>query len=238
MTVDVLFTAWNRLDYTRVTYELLIENTDWSSVRRLIVYDDASVDGTAEYLADAIYRCPAASIFESRERGGPVAMMLDYLRAQSDRADAFVKIDNDIAVPPGWLPTLLDTASRYPDVELLGMQAGMTGEPPDGYGDPYEVRYCSHIGGVGLMRVPAFRDRPPMVADGRFGFTQWQERHGVTTAWVMPDLRCPQLDLIPDEPFASLSAVYTRVGWQRQWPPYHPASRSLWSWIPTRTETT
>jgi glycosyltransferase involved in cell wall biosynthesis len=218
-SLDVLFFSWNRLAFTEQTFELLLQNTAWERVRRLLVYDDGSTDGTREYLEAALTRAPIASHFAYVGFGSPVASMNVYL--DDDPADAFAKVDNDIAVPPGWLDAMVGVLDGHPELELLGMEAGQTelagrdGKPWDGV---YRYRDCSHIGGVGLMRSSAFLTRPRPVAKGRFGFTEWQHDENPTRGWIEPDLLVPQLDRIPLEPWLSLSESYRARRWQRIWP--------------------
>lgn len=232
MSLEILYLAWNRRRMTETSFRLLHANTDWTLVDRLIVYDDGSEDGTAEWLAQAGRQIHVPAFeFRPITFRSPAATMNDYL-ATTD-ADLFVKIDNDIAVPPDWLPAMLGVMARNPWLELLGMEAARGGPfydpefPLDGYG--YEAG--SHIGGVGLMRVDAFHKRPPLMARGRFGFTEWQHRHEPERGWITPDLPVVQLDLIPEEPWASLAQAYVAKGWARSWPAYDPLRPYWWDWI-------
>lgn len=243
--VEILYVAYNRLEFTKVSWNLLLENTGWDLVSRLVVYDDGSSDGTQEWLID---QCEAFDL------GGPVGpavikrdtnniLPVNIMNHYVDRTDAdwFAKIDNDIAVPPNWLEDLLGVVERNPEIELLGMQAGTVGRPglsggpgSEWEGDTPGFEPASHIGGVGLMRVEAFQSRRKIPAHGRFGFTEWQSRNDLVRGWICPDLLVPQLDRVPMEPYASLSAEYIAMGWQRPWPvmdarwcgPYY-------DWLPT-----
>jgi glycosyltransferase involved in cell wall biosynthesis len=232
MTIDVIYCAWNRLAYTARTFELLLQNTAWERVRRLHVYDDGSTDGTLDYLAARIHQCPGAYVLHDRNPGdptSPVAAMNDYLLERSDGADYFAKVDNDIAMPAGWL----DQAAEIMDyaggsLDLLGLAAGWNGSGP---GETPGWQHATHIGGVGLMRVGAFTPaRMPIGYEGRQGFTQWQHRHPVRAGWITPDVQAVQLDLVPADPYQTLGNEYRRVGWQRRWPPYaHEAEH--WKWV-------
>lgn len=243
LLTDVLYVAWNRLEFTRASFELLAANTDWSLVRRLIVIDDGSDDGTAEYLDAESGKLSddlgIASAFVQTARLGPPGLMNYYLSHWAGGADVFAKIDNDIAVPPGWLPTMLDVYGRG-GVELLGMEAGRTAVPGRndlGQDGPFDGRYgvepCSHIGGVGVMSVAAFHTRPRIAERGRFGFTEWQGLYEPLRAWIRPDLLVPQLDRVPLEPWRSLSREYVGRGWQREWPDYSPQWMiPYFDWLP------
>ena len=67
--LDIVYLAWNRLEFTRKTFETLVANTDWSKVARIIVYDDGSVDGTGDYLLHALEQMNQIGRASCRERG-------------------------------------------------------------------------------------------------------------------------------------------------------------------------
>lgn len=147
--------------------------------------------------------------------------MNDYL--STTEADWFVKLDNDIALPAGWLEPVAAVMGRRPKLELLGIDGGMTGVPdmpPELQFWDYEA--CSHIGGIGAMRVSAFHHRPPLMSRGRHGFTQWQEKHEPRRGWITPGIGSAELDKIPAEPWRTLAAEYVERGWAREWGEYSP----------------
>ena len=225
---DVLFVAWNRLAFTRESFEALLANTDWAEVERLFVHDDASSDGTAEYLAEAVARCPAEVVFQSRELRSPVAAMNWYLDSDGDM-DRFAKVDNDFVVCPGWLNELLWVFTKNPGLDIVGMEPTF-GPPTSQHLEGRSFKPTSHIGGKGLIRKRAFV-YCKMVPDGRLGFTAWQERHDfVEKGWVTPDLPVFGLDQLPFEPWASLTQEYVEKGWQREWPKYEEDAEAYWDW--------
>jgi hypothetical protein len=240
---DILFLAHNRLEFTQRSFRFLIEHTDWDRVSSLIVYDDASEFHSRLWIQDACAELDVPpAIFRCRDRpwGSPVAIMCDYLH--DTPAEWFVKIDNDVAVCPGWLDELLSVVEVNPSIDLLGFEAGMTvlaNETPGSVSMPeFDGRYgwepSTHIGGVGLMRTEAFKRRTQLVAHGRYyGFTEWQHRFlgRLNRGWIKPDLPCPLLDRIPDEPFRSWSERYVRIGWQRFWPSYPDFMRWAYAWV-------
>lgn len=219
MTTDLIYLAWNRLEFTAATFRLLLQNTNWERVNRLLVFEDGSIDGTREWLDQEIKQCPVPSHLSHLGWHSPVMTMLHYLG--NDPAESFVKIDNDVAVPPGWLDELLACAEAHPEVMLLGMEAGQT-TPNGAHTGPRSVTPSSWIGGIGLLRTAAFKHSRPKPR-GRFGFTEWQETHTeVQRGWITPDLLVPQLDRIPVEPWATYARQYVARGWQRYWSPYDP----------------
>jgi hypothetical protein len=229
VSIDIIYLAWNRLAFTQITWLALMANTDWDQVRTLRVYDDGSSDGTREWLNEAVKAAPVSASLAHLGWSSPVKTMLHYL--SGDTADRFMKVDNDIALPPGWLPAMTTVMDENPDLDLLGVQFGF-GEDPGGF-DHLDRTWldAAHIGGVGMMRTGAFRRREEMQAAGRFGFTRWQYHTGPTRGWLTPSLLAPQLDLIPDEPYRTWSNRYIRDGWQRDWGIYATEWRHAWDWL-------
>lgn len=232
--IEVLFLAWNRLEFTRAALAALHANTDWSLVDRLVVYDDGSEDGTRELLDDLLPAFPVETVLRAEKKMGPVAIMRTHFATTP--ADVVAKIDNDVAVPYGWLERMLVVLDRHPDVELLGMEAGMTevvGRDGDNEWDGvYRFEPATNIGGVGLMRTSAFRSRPALYADGRNGFSEWQHTNDPVRGWITPDMPVVLLDRLPFEPWVSLSAGYVERGWQRPWQAWSEEwMRWSWQWL-------
>ena len=224
-SIDVIYCAKNRLGFTIPTFTQLVATLADADYRRLIVYDDGSDDGTAEFLRAA---CQSVAKAELREGsfGGPVAIMAEYL--SGSEAEAFAKVDNDISCPPGWLGELAWTMDRYSEFDLLGMGGGWGGFPG---GNPvYKYEVAHHIGGVGLMRTAAWQGRPPLEPNGRFGFTEWQWKYGALSAWITPGLLASELDRMPCGRWPALSAIYQEAGWQRDWGKYPPDHARWWAW--------
>jgi glycosyltransferase involved in cell wall biosynthesis len=115
--VDLLYVSHNRKEMTMVSFAELIRNTNWGeiplhkehteSITRVFIADDASEDGTCEYLESAAKDIPVEVIFSEGAFRGPVRAMNWYLDlAGSPEGAKFIKIDNDFVVCPGWLEDL------------------------------------------------------------------------------------------------------------------------------------
>lgn len=230
--IDILFVAWNRREMTEASFAALLANTDWNQIETLHVHDDGSEDGTNRYLQDTLEQVPADVHvrYRSAPLRSPVQVMNEYLDGAG--ADWFAKIDNDACVPPGWVDALTGVRDSNPDVDAIGMEAGMTAvanrnEPWDGV---YRLEPCTHIGGIGLIRTGAFTS--PMPANGRYGFGDFQRHQRLRRGWITPDLPLVLLDRLPFEPWLSLSAYYVALGWQRDWPKWDPVwMRWAWEWL-------
>lgn len=224
--IDLLFLAHNRLEFTRACVDALIANTDWSLVRQVWVYDDASTDGTREYLHGVDW--PVTQQLKCGQFGGPVAIMNHFLE-RADFPEFFAKIDNDTLVPPRWLAECLDVMERNPSLDLLGIEC--SSDTPESRVENRGIEPALHIGGIGLMRGRAFQRGGP-TPDGRQGFTQWQHINpSITKAWMSPPIPVALLDHLPMEPWRSLNEKYEAAGWQRRpWGFYEERSHRLWDW--------
>lgn len=229
-SVDILYLAKGRLEFTKQTFKMLLANTNWDLVDKLVVYDDGSRVKDAKWLKMAAGDSGVKHESRSTSLRSPVAVMNHYLDRRE--GDMFAKIDNDIIVPPGWLEAMLQVMEDEPELVLLGMESGMSGRPKEDWDGRYGVNHdCSHIGGVGLMRGNAFRKSERPVPNGRFGFTEFQHRFYPPRAWIKPDLKMCALDQLPFDPWMSLAEKYIDEGESRRWPKY-PADmfNYYWSW--------
>ncbi len=220
--IDLIYLAYNRLQFTQESIKALRTNTDWTKVSKLFLYDDGSVDGTREFLSSAEFPVPVERVF--RQLGGPVAITNDYLRRKP--AAVFAKIDNDVVLPPDWLGECLKVLEAHKELSLLGIEAFFKvvhGTANRGYTP------AKHIGGIGLLRSSCFRSLPK--PNGRFGFTSWQtENKKVVKGWLNPSLPVVLLDRVPSEPWQTLSAQYRAHGWQRNRALYTAAELAVFDW--------
>lgn len=227
--VDLVFTTHNRREFTIESFAALIQNTTWDLVRRLIIVDDRSTDGTLQYLKETLNMVPVNAVLLSGRMGGPaVSMNVAIMRGD---APVLAKIDNDVIVCPGWLDTMLDVLNRHDDeIDALGMEPGF-GARVVPIGEPRGIKRAKWIGGVGLIRRRVFDNGRRVQLDSRwFGWTLYQRKY-VRSAWITPDLPMFLLDHLPFEPWMSLSERYIKSEWQRRWPTRHPQEWSgYWDW--------
>lgn len=220
--IDIIYLAFNRLEFTRESMRAMIANTEWGQVRKLIIYDDGSTDGTREYLESV--KCPVAIEHKFGHLGGPVAIMNNYLTSKP--SELFAKIDNDTMLPPYWLSECLKVMAANNKIDLLGIESFF----PVAAGQVARSYVAAkHIGGIGLMRSKCFKSLPK--ADGRFGFTMWQHHNKQTLkAWINPSLPVFLLNRLHFEPWLGFSAIYIQKGWQRRCALYDDTKSALWNW--------
>ena len=231
MQIDILYLAKGRLEFTQHTLEMLIKNTNWDLVNKLVVYDDGSSKPDQTWLHRATTKLKVKNEFRLTNFGSPVAVMNHFLDRRE--TDVFAKVDNDIVLPPGWLEAMTSVMESHPTLDLLGMEAGMSGRPEDGWNGVYGVNLdCSHIGGVGLIRGASIRRFSRPVPNGRFGWTENQHANAYQKAWIKPDLQMCEMDKLPFEPWMSITEAYrNEPGLQRDWPNY-PGDMAdyYWKW--------
>ena len=114
---SIIIPCWNQLEFTRKCIAALFRQTgpNWE----LIVVNNGSTDGTADYLG-GIQDCspvPVTVIANGTNRGFPAAINqgLEYARGEH-----LVLLNNDVVVTDGWLGQLIGLASTAVTTENGG----------------------------------------------------------------------------------------------------------------------
>ena len=204
--VDLMYLAWNRLEFTRESFETLVANTEWRLVNELFVYDDGSTDGTREWLNQAVNSVPGRVRVVETGFHSPVAAMVHFI--ENAQAPILAKIDNDVMVPPGWLKDSLSVFERHPQLSLLGIEALKTVRQGDKVVRSFEA--AEFVSGLGLYRRTAFARGRPKPYGRWFGFEDWQRAQGpdLVRGWIKPALPVFLLDRLPFEPWQSYKRAY------------------------------
>lgn len=110
---SIIIPVHNNLDLTTQCLSSILSHTQ-EVAYEVILVDDGSTDGTAEFVA---------SVKNLRVVSHPSS--LGYLRSTNAgaalaRSPYLVFLNNDTEVRPGWLPALLETVSSDPEVGLVG----------------------------------------------------------------------------------------------------------------------
>ena len=160
--VDVGVVTYNTRDLTVSALRRLVEGTTDVDIR-LLVYDNASADGTAEAVAREV---PSALVIAG-ERNLGFAAGTNALIARSD-ADWFLALNSDAWPEPGALRTLLDTGLAQPRAGALAPLLLR----PDG-----ALEHSTHpFPGLRVAAVSALGGYQ------RFG-RAWAEEHLLNGAW-------------------------------------------------------
>jgi glycosyltransferase involved in cell wall biosynthesis len=227
VTVDLMFLAKNRLEFTRESLHQLCRNTNWSMVDEFVLYDDGSTDGTLEFLQQQ-----AAELgVELRQTNLGSAVTCGNHFIQRSKADFLAKCDNDAMYPPAWLDISFGIMQQFPELQMLCLEnRNIPGEPPYGY------QLAMQGDGLFVVRRDIFKGSDlPAVKDVYWGLEQWMIAHKIRTGWVSPSIPVFLLDRLPFEPWISLSRQYEAAGWQRKVigaVKYYDQQKDshLWSW--------
>lgn len=122
MITSLMCVTYNRLDLTKRMLESLFKHTD--SLFRLIIVDNGSTDGTADFLKNdewlkkQIWNHPhcVGQDFQFNEKNMGIAIGRNQgLKISNKYNDEWLStLDNDIEFVPGWLTKCLDILSTNP----------------------------------------------------------------------------------------------------------------------------
>lgn len=116
MSIDLVFICFNRLDYTKKALASIL--SDPTEEFRLTIWDNASSDGTQDFLNSQINDPRITDIILSKNNVGQTAA-LNAIWKRS-KADLLGKLDNDCLVTPGWTRFL---SAAHQDIPNLGVIA-------------------------------------------------------------------------------------------------------------------
>ncbi|MHC4738326.1 MAG: glycosyltransferase family 2 protein [Planctomycetota bacterium] len=115
MSIHLVFLSHNRLEYTKLALASILE--DVTEEFSLTVWDNASTDGTVEYLK-GLNDPRILDLILSKENVGQTAAVNQVW--SSSKADLLGKLDNDCLLTPGWTRIL---AQAHYDINKLGVVA-------------------------------------------------------------------------------------------------------------------
>jgi GT2 family glycosyltransferase len=116
---SIVVVTYNNLVFTRMCLESLLAHTQ-DVAHEVVVIDNASTDGTTQYLLDLAQRCPELRVhFNSSNAGFPAANNRGLAEA---RGDVLVLLNNDTIPAPGWLSGLV----RHLDDPRVGLVGPVT----------------------------------------------------------------------------------------------------------------
>lgn len=114
MKIELLFLTCNRLHYTKLSLPALL--SDPTEEFSLIIWDNASTDGTEEYLASVEDPRIVKKVF-SRENVGGYQAIKDGLSTSS--ADLVGIVADDMLVTPGWTRTIAQAHADVPEFGII-----------------------------------------------------------------------------------------------------------------------
>lgn len=109
---SIVILTYNQLDYTKITIDSIRKHT--KTPYEIIVVDNASTDGTVEYLKA---QKDIRTIFNDENLGFPAGCNQGMEIA---RGDYVVLLNNDVVVPGNWLEGLIECAESSPEIGIVG----------------------------------------------------------------------------------------------------------------------
>ena len=176
-SVPVIFLTYNRLEYTKKALEALLKTV---YPIRIFIWDNASTDGTQEWLRSMEKKHSNISVMFSSLNQGLNKPINVFLR-ENKSAEFIAKVDNDTIVEPYWLCHLMTVMLEKPEMDAVGAYMQ---RPPGSAGsfqqwvdsdfmrkvDFYSkinpigsyhttLAYCAYCGGTGvLIRMRMFKE--------------------------------------------------------------------------------
>ena len=118
LKTSIIIPVFNGLGLTKACLKGLDETLPSDFDVEIIVVDDASSDGTADWLAGAAARDPRLRIVRNTENAGFVASC--NRAAQVAQGEILLFLNNDTVLLPGWFTPLLQTFREHPDAGAVG----------------------------------------------------------------------------------------------------------------------
>jgi GT2 family glycosyltransferase len=113
--VSIIILTWNGLDFTKACLDSLSANTDFERYE-VIVADNGSDDGTAEYLRE---RPGIRVIWNGRNLGFAKGNNI-AIRQRGSESDVILLNNDTEIVQPDWIARLQETAYSAPDIGIAG----------------------------------------------------------------------------------------------------------------------
>lgn len=217
-TTPVLYTTYNRLEYTKKTLPQLLK----SICGRVIVIDNSSTDGTREYLKSLKSKKLELILLEVN-RGVAGAMNVFFEKTANEYYVA--KVDNDTIVPKDWLINLLGMAT-WRKIDIVQARHPILHHSFDTFEEWAEaeltqdklakrVYYSNYVGGSGVaikrdkITTPLTEGIGPLK-----GWTEFQSLHPELKKAFCLNVEVELLDMVGDnEPrYSDYADYYREVG--------------------------
>ena len=159
---SIIIVTYNNLSLTQMCLESVFRETDYPNFE-VIVVDNASHDGTAEWLAEEATGEPRLRVIGNADNRGFSGANNQGLRAA--RGEFLCLLNNDTVVTRGWLSTMIEHLRKTPRTGMVGPVSNMVGNEakiPVGYtsieGMPrWAADYCRrHDGETMPMKMLGF----------------------------------------------------------------------------------
>jgi GT2 family glycosyltransferase/glycosyltransferase involved in cell wall biosynthesis len=115
--VSIVIVTYNNLALNQQCLDSLFNTTSWPNLEVFVV-DNASTDGTAEWLQEAAPSYPRLTVILNSENRGFAAANNQGLKTAT--GEFLVLLNNDTVLPRGWLAALVRHLHSDPTIGLIG----------------------------------------------------------------------------------------------------------------------
>jgi GT2 family glycosyltransferase len=160
--VSIIILTYNNLNLTRACLESLEKYTDYNNIE-IIIVDNASTDGTPDFLTENYQHKEKYKIILNAENAGFAAGNNTGLKIAG--GDYLVLLNNDTRVTPGWVRTMVNHFRHNPQLGLLGPVTNNIGNeakipvqyenPDDMFPEVIKITF-THMGKLLPMKTVAF----------------------------------------------------------------------------------
>lgn len=148
--VNICMVTYNRLEFTRQAIKALLFHTDFPYV--LTVIDNASSDGTREYLLEQKRMGVIKNLVRLNENVG-VAKASNLAWSLEPEAAYYLKLDNDIVIQkPGWLLEMIRVVEALTEAGAVAYNFETTSyEAATAYGVQFRPKSSGNLGGACIL---------------------------------------------------------------------------------------
>ncbi|MEK7700204.1 MAG: glycosyltransferase, partial [Planctomycetota bacterium] len=112
----IIILTWNALDYTKKCVHSIQHHTSYP--HEIIFVDNASTDGTVEYLRNLVKEHSNYKLIENKENRGFAAGNNQGAAAAS--GEYVLLLNNDVLVSDGWLESLVESLEKDEKIGMVG----------------------------------------------------------------------------------------------------------------------
>ncbi len=114
--VSIVILTWNALEYTKKCVLSIQNHTNYP--HEIIFVDNASTDGTVEYLRNLVKEHSNYKLIENKENRGFAAGNNQGVATAS--GDYVLLLNNDVLVSDGWLESLVESLEKDEKIGMVG----------------------------------------------------------------------------------------------------------------------
>lgn len=114
--VSIIILTWNAMEYTKKCIRSIQDHTHYP--HEIIFVDNASTDGTVEYLRKMVKEFPNYKLIENQENKGFAAGNNQGVKMAS--GEYIMLLNNDIIVSEGWLEGLVESLEKDEKIGMVG----------------------------------------------------------------------------------------------------------------------